>query len=695
MVRYSNDVNVYVESRSPMHEKKLPVVAKAAGVYRHPSVARNLENPNVRTITETSLNDDYNEALRLLEENIIHVYQILGAKGGLTESEWKLMKSSISKGLYRFPDINQSLGTAMRWQIDDKLVESFLKTVLKKHGIDVKLVSSSGDVLLYEDENAFLKKMASDFSVNMNFEQIEKKIDSADYSGTKKRLHYITIYDFLKFHLDLKDVPSKEELIRNLDTCKDKASANIIAVKDLIVNISGNFWVEYEKYREFKMVQVLARWYGKSTVRCLNGAAYEYFSENISEQILSKAMSYLKVHTAFINPKKSKADTSGSNAVFEFQIEKLSGDIYATVNEGNYATEFTHASRKLKLTSSTSLQLQNLDYGKTYCVSLWEVMGSDDAVKLGDLPRVTPGIKWPTCKKISKSPVNDTFNFSVDIEGGEGNLSYVACVQKGNTIITTPNSGMKLKPNIESGKLSFSVKTLEYDENYTFCVFVLLDEGKYCDKLVADFNYIPKKVQLEKVIRKAGNKYISGKEIYLDFVNKRWPELFDSGTIRFACRTDRFPDNPDDGQPGFIINSVSENAYREGTFKLITPKDTFYPVLYICGWLNRGTEDNQLVVQNVIYDLLYKLKGDVLHFDIFPNTQILNLSLPSLRIYGFDKKDNIVFSGENIIVGADLQCQLSSAGKIKMLVVETADLSERQIYQFRSRKTFSTGKTKV
>lgn len=697
MVRYSNDVNVYIENKVLLSEKVIPVPLKAAGVYRR--VARNLENPDARKITEKTLSDEYDEARRIFEDIAVRVYGILGAKGGVTADEWELIKSSITKGTYMFPDVTLDLGTQTPWKIKDGCADEFIRETLKKHGINVKIISSVGGKILYEDENSFIKQMATDFAVISEFKQIEEKLEIADYSGTKKRLHYLTIYDFLKFHLGLESVPTKEEFIKQLETCKGCKSASIIDARELVNKISGDFWAEYEKYREFKMVQVLARWYSKSSIRSINREVYDFISCNISESMLNKAMKYLKVHTAFLNPRSSKGDTKGTTANFNFRIQDANGDIYAVVNENSYIDDYSKASKKIKVTSMSSLIINGLEFGKNYCVSLWEDMGNGDAIKLGDLPKVTPGIKWPIVKSINKCPFSDTMSFSIVVEGGEGNLTFVGCMKKGNDKIRSVSDGIKLNPTKSGNTLKFEFKSLEFEHDYVFCVYVLLDGGKYTNKIISEFTYTPQKTKFEKIIRLSteGNKFVFDKEISLDFADREWPELFGDGTVEFACRSDRFPESPNDKESGFHISTLTKESYKNSIFKIISADDTIYPMLYICGWLKTSTGATQLVVHSIIYHILFKFKSKSNVFKI-DTTLVKNksdLKIPVLRVACFDKNDNIVFSSNNIIPDSQGMFSVNPTGKVKFVVVEAADPFERQIYLFRNLTGLKTGKSKV
>lgn len=695
MIRYSNDVNVYIESKSLISEKIVPVPTKAAGVYRR--VAKNLENPDARKITEATLSDEYVEARRIFEEVVVRVYGILGAKGGVTADEWELIKSSISKGTYMFPDVTLELGTATPWKIKDGCAEEFIREVLRKHGITVKIISLVGGKQLYDDENTFTKQMSVDFAIINEFKQIEEKLEIADYSGTKKRLHYLTIYDFLKFHLGLGVVPTKEEFIKHLETCKGCKSAGIIDARELVNKIKDDFWVEYEKYREFKMVQVLARWYSKSSIRSINREVYEFISCNISESMLNKAMKYLKVHTAFLNPRNSKGDTKGTTANFKFRLQDVNGDIFAVVNENNYIDDYSKASKKIKVTSISSLAINGLEFGKNYCVSLWEDMGNGDAIKLGDLPRVTPAIKWPAVKSIKKCPFSDTMSFSIDIEGGEGNLTYVGCMKKGNDKIESITDGSELLPERSGNTLKFEVKALEFEQDYVFCVYVLLDGGKYTNKIISEFTYTPQKNKFERIIRLSteGNKFVFDKEILLDFADREWPELFGDGTVEFACRSDRFPESPNDTESGFYIGTLSKESYKNSIFKITSDRDTIYPMIYICGWLKTSTGATQLVVHSIIYHILFKFKSNVFKIDTTLVKNKSDLKIPILKVSCFDKNDNIVFSSNNIIPDSQGTFSVNPTGKVKFVVVEAADPFERQVYLFRNRTGLKTGKSKI
>jgi len=697
MLRYSKDVNIYIESKSPLHEKKLPVIQKASAVYRHPSVARNLASDVMPAVTEDSLDNDYNEAIRLAEESIVHIYQIFNSKGYITQDEWDLITSSFGKSNYIFPDVSLQIGTTMKWQLDSKEADGFLRKVLSKHGIDVNIVPSTGGEYLYQDEAAFLKKLAEEMSVNLEFETIEKRIDSADYAKTKKRLHYMNLYDFLKLHFNIEKNPSCEEFVNILDNCQDKASANIISAKGMIEKISGDFWEEYEKYRNFKMIQVLARWYSKSSVRYLNGEIYKYFSEAIGEQMLLQAAVHLQVHTAYINPRHIKAKTSGTKAVFNFEIQNCCGEVYATVAEGEYNKKFQKNGKEIRLNSKETLELDGLKYGKTYCVVLWEVLGNDAAI-IRELPKVTPGINWPTIKNFTKSPVDRVIQCRVEIEGGEGKLSYCGCIRKGTGKISSPSEGECYNLTLQGNVLEFSSKPLEYDEIYTVCVFALIDNGVYCQELIPCFQFIPKKLELVGVVRKAnsGKTLYSEKEISLDFEERSWPAFFGEGILNFACRSDRYPMEPDDNDSKFSILTLDKDKYIKSGFKL-TSKEKLVrsTILYICGWMERAGGNRQLIVKNCLYDIQYKVKKNTLLFDLKANGDLKKIEFPKLRIYCFDKKDEIVYSAKDVVIGSDYQHEMTPSGKIKYIVIEAQDPVERMMYRFRSAKTMECGKSKI
>lgn len=784
MVRYSKDANLYVESKCILSERNIPDPIKVRGIYRRQ--ARKLSNVDAREITEQTLTREYDEARQIFEDLVVRVYRILGAKGGVTKDEWDLIIDSICRSTFIFPDMTLNLGTTLQLKISNENndTDKIIRKILSNKNIEVKIIQLEGGKLLYENERDFFGEMKIEFGIDDNkFKDIEGKLESADYGRTKKRLHYLTIYDFLKFHWGLEDVITKEEFIEKLTKCEDRSVADIISVRELVKKFNGDFWAEYEKYRDFKMIQVLARWYGKSTLRSIDHSVYDFISQNISTDMLEEAMRYLRVHTAFLDPAKSKGTIQGTTASFTFSLQNVRGNIVAVVNEDSYIDDYSKARESQKIIVAEpmdSLEIRDLEFEKTYYVSLWEDFGEGDVIKLGDLPKVTPAIKWPEVKSIKRNSFYDKMYFTIYV--GEGDFEYIGCVKKGDRIysiadciqIEPKKTGSKLEfefdelefgqkyvfcvyvsskngtysrkliddstytPTISwpevnqpikkipfSNRISFSfdvkeegnfeyigcvkrgnrivsiedctrrepVRTgntlkfefdeLEIGQEYVFCVYVSCKNGRYSHKIIPDFTHIPQKNNFVKIVRLSTEANKSDREISLDFADRSWPLSFGEGEVKFACRSDRFPESPGDMEPGFSIDNLTKNLYENSLFKIKSSENTIYPMIFICGWI----EDN-LVIHSIIYHILYTFRSKFRSYEL----QICNIDslrknlpdfeIPPLKILCIDSKYNIVFNSDNIILDEDGKFLIKPTGKVKAVVVEAADSSKRGIYLF-------------
>lgn len=692
MQPYSKDVNVYVQAKAPLNEKKIPVVLKAIGAINKEAIPLNMDYLEAckKRITEDSLKSEYGEARESFKRMLVLVFQILNAKGGLTQSEWDLMKSSLTKTKFIFPDIIMELGTRQAWTIERGSEENFIRTLLSGAGFEVKILPEPNGKPLFENVTTFVEKMYIDFGINTIFKDIEKAIDKrgkdSGYGKTKKKLYYITIYDFLKYHLGLTGKPSINEVLQALKNCTDKNVGEIIEIRDnLIPKVKGDFWAEYDKFLDFKYLETLVYWFSSSKVRYLSDEAYNYFSSVLNKEMLLKALRYLKVHTASLNMKHIKVQTKGNSANFSgFGIQRCSGDIYATVCTGKYAINYADTTKKIKLMQSDQLHIDGLEFGKAYYISLWEVTGKDDAVKLGDLPSVTPGIEWPVIRDLSKSMISDVLHITMKIENPDKTMSYVICMKKGNSFINSFRDGSQFKPSSNSTEteIKFEIPNLTYDEEYTFCVYVLLQNGKYFNKICQDFKYIPKKLQLFKVIRKPGQS-LKLNEVLLEFGEKHWPHELDNVKIRFACRTDRYPENPDDSESAFLIESLDQDSYKEGMFKIKTNRRLLnFQSMFICGWIERGGGIIEQVVKNALYRIFYKVKKNEIILDIFNKN---SSPLPPLRFYLLDRKNVVLFSDDNVIFTNGKYIGnwgLKSFMFAKYVRLEAKNPEDRLVYEF-------------
>lgn len=708
MREYSEEVNLYIETNSPIDSKVLPSVASAKGKYNR--IAPQLENANSRQISNETLEKDYNDALTVFENYIVSVYRILSGKGYLTESEWELILNNISDSRYIFSDLVLKLGTTRPWIFKGEK-EEFVKSVLKRKGFyNIKIIPSSDENRLFDTPNNFINDLKTSLSINMVYEDIEKALNGKGYIGTKQRFNYLTIYDFLKFHLKINQKPLRDEFINILENCKDKNIINIRSAKSYIQGITGDFWKEYERYRGFKMLCSLVYWFSKSSVRYLTEDMYEYFVNNVDNELLRNVLSELKVHTAVLNTRRTKIIQKGTNVTFSnFSIDSSSGTIYATVEKDRYADSFSSASTKIKLTSTDSLTIGNLTYNCTYYVSIWEVFDDQDAVKLGNLKTVTPGVEWPRYDYILENTgeKNNDFNkfandrnldISFSLKTSEGDYTYTVRCKEGGGTISSPVEGKGFTPQIfgkgDLLKFTLTIPQLEYNCEYTISAFVMIKGNEKIFSKLFEYSHIHKKVEAIPVIRRSTDK----NEILLDFVGNQWPVEFgknDSSTaIAFACRTDHFPDNIDDGMNDFAIKIIDYSSYRQGIFKVKCNTRNIPPVLYISGWLLSSGRPVKQVVRNAIYEIYYQVKNNVLIID--ENIRINNVTVPKFDFYAFDRKDRVIASEKNVELDpSELQWSFTPSGKVNSVLVEASDMLERQICLFRNSKSGETGKVKI
>lgn len=657
MQLYSKETNVYVQAKAPLNTCSPPAVKKAEGVINKEAIPLDTTYAEEckKRITEDSLKADYKNAISYFNDMLLVVFQILNAKGGLTQNEWELIKSSITKTKFMFPDIVLEIGTRQPWTIEKGSEDEFIRDLLRNHGDEVKIIpESNGEFLFTENPKEFLDQMYVAFGINTIFRDIENAIDKrgkdSGYGKTKKKLYYITIYDFLKYHLNIEGKPSVQEMIQALYDCKDKNSGEIIAIRDsLLPKIKGDFWAEYDKYLEFKYIEVLVYWFSKSKTRSLNGEAYKFFEQAVGESTLQRAMQYLKVHTAFLDQKRVKVKTQKNTAFYSgLTIHNPGDELYATICLGGYAESFKSAKRTDRLSAIDSLSITNLEFGKTYYVSIWEVANKDDALKLGDLPSVTPGIQWPVRKDIRKNMISDILHITLIIEQPDASMAYSLCIKKGNSFINSLRDGQQYKPcsNSTSTEIRFEIPDLIYEEEYTFCIYVTLDNGKFFNKLQQDIRYIPHKLRLTPVIFKPGTATSDVKEIGLEFEGSHWPKDFSDDEIVLACRFDAYPETDTDSDSNLIIPHINQNNYKEGMFKIRTTLSKLeFQTLYICGWINRGSGLVEQVIKNSLYRIDYSVKLNEISLINFDAAII---DLPVLRLYIFDRNHSLIYSDENV-----------------------------------------------
>lgn len=694
MQLYSKDVNVYVQAKAPLNIESPPAVVKAVGAINKESIPLDSSYADAckKRISESSLKEDYKNALTHFDDMLLLIYQILSAKGGLTKDEWELIKNSITKTKYMFPDMVMEMGTRQPWTIEKGAEEEFIRKLLSAHGFEVKLLpDGNGSPLIEGNIKEFVDQMYQAFGINPIFRDIENAIDKrgkdSGYGKTKKKLYYITLYDFLKFHLGIEGKPAISEVLQAMRDCKDKNSGEIIAVRDsLIPKINGDFWAEYDKYLEFKYIEVLVYWYSVSKVRSLNGKAYDYFLQAVGESVLQKAMQYLKVHTASLDQKRIKVKTQKNTVIYTgFEIHNPGGALFATICLGGYADTFTAAKRTEKIQKYNSLQVAELEFGQTYYISLWEVTGKDDTIKLGDLPTVTPGIQWPIRKDCRKSMVSDILNISLSIDYPDTSMSFVLCLKKGNSFVNSIKDGIQYKPTSDSTstEIKFKISDLIYEEEYTLCIYVMMQNGKYFNKIQQDIKYTPHKLHLTPITFKPGNTSTSKNELGLEFQNKHWPEEFNNNEICFACRIDRYPESIDDSDDQFIISVLNQISYKDGMFKLRTlKKELKFQTLYICGWINHGSGLVEQVVKNTLFRIKYSIRKNEVTLQQF-DTSIH--PLPLLRFYIFDKNHNLLYSDENVVFNNNKY--IGSWGlvvqiKAKYFQLEASSAEDRLVFEF-------------
>lgn len=702
MIKYSEDANLYVETRSPMEKCSPPAPVKVTA-YRQ--IAMKLADGVTPEITERMLNDNYHEALRLLEEDVCQVYRLLSGKGGVTQEEWDFIVDNVKKGNYVFQNIVLQLGTPMNPVIGAtgtpaqkrETTEKFLKQILSKHGISLQIVPPIPGDYLYEKTEDYLRSLAAALKIHMEFKSIETHLESCDYVKTKKRLHYITIYDFLKYHLGCNKIPNKQELIQLLQGCKDHDVLGIRLSVDEIQKIPGDFFAEYERYRDFKMIQVMGRWFGKSTVRCISSAAYRYFADQIDENLLNDALHYMKVHTATLVPKKSVSRFEGTSAIFRYSVEGFTGrQLWATLDTNGYAKDYRQTAKLIKDVGIQGFRADNLQMGKTYYASLWEMNDDDDVVKLGDLPAVTPGINWPDVKSVQKMQSDRSLRLTVEFANRSqiAQFQYIACVKAGTARIQSPKDGMRLMGTVSGNSISFQARNLQYDQPYQICVFAVDRSGKYGKRIVPDFSYTPVEKEMLRVIRKEGRRV---DEVNLDFDGNQWPssELPDGTIIQFACRTDRFPKDMNDSEPGYEIAPLGKVSYSGGAFKVkIRKNGGSSAVLFLCGWIKSGNAAGTLVVRNALYEINYHRQKE----GVFGHKYSVTFHvashiprIPRLSFVAYNRGGNMVASGtfDSQKIDSkgtpvqDVRYEFTATGKVAGFVIRPENLAERRLFYFR------------
>ena len=707
MLRTSKEINVYVESKSPLHEYTAPNIMKAEGIFK--KQAPNLEESRLSpTINDDTLRTDFSEAQQLFKEQIWNGFLILNGKGYLTPDEWQLLISSAGKNTFLFPDISLSLGTKITLMVNKGEEESFVRSVLREKGTEPVIHEAPGGSLLYvkgsegNSETQFLSGLVSALGVETAaFEKLEKDIEQCNYRHTKKRLKYLTLYDFILYHFGSERVFPPEELIGKIQASPLKDSNEMIDMIKTIRGMNANtFWQEYEKFREFQLLKVLLHWYSVSPVRCLNGKAYQYISEQISEEMLRKGLSYFKIHTASLDPVRSKAAQQGTTVVFTYELQNVGGEIRAAISRKTYPATLSEAEFTFTPPNPGSLKLTDLTIGETYFVSLFEYMSDEDTVKLGDLPQVTPGITWPTLTAFNKSLIGNTLDITMQPDGVVGDLRFKAVICKGEVKITAPTEGDEIAQSSEGGRILFHAEELAYNEPVTAAVFALAENGKYFNKM-QEFTVTPKEAQLVQIVRRSAD-YMK-KMIEFDFAEKTWPEEFGDDTLAIACRTDRYPMNPGDNEPIFSKKSLSVSDYNHGAFRVGLKRENTFPVVYISGWLS-GRGGAQPVIRSALYNLRYSVKKSLLSFltkDItvqfhVPAQMPENWTLPKLNITVFNKNSSVIFN----VNGAEIDpsshsysCDLKEAGAY--ILIEAADALARQQYQFINQKTNGMGRTEI
>lgn len=707
MLRTSKEINVYVESKSPLHEYTAPNIMKAEGIFK--KQAPNLEESRLSpTINDDTLRTDFSEAQQLFKEQIWNGFLILNGKGYLTPDEWQLLVTSAGKNTFLFPDISLSLGTKITLMLGKGGEEAFVRNVLREKGAEPVIREAAGGSLLYvkggegNTESQFLSGLVSELGVQTAaFEKLEKDIEQCNYRHTKKRLKYLTLYDFILYHFGSERVFPPEELIGKIQASPLKDSNEMIdMIKTIREMNAAAFWAEYEKFREFQLLKVLLHWYSVSTVRVLNGKAYQYISEQISEETLRKGLSYFRIHTASLDPVRSKAVQQGTTVVFTYELQNVGGEIRAAISRHTYPQTLSEAEFTFTPPHQGTLKLTDLTIGETYFVSLFEYMSEDDTVKLGDLPQITPGISWPTLTVFNKSLIGNALDITMQPDGVEGNVSFRAVLCKGEVKIASPTEGEEISQSSEGGKILFHAEELAYDEPVTAAVFALAENGKYFNKM-QEFTVTPKEAQLVQIVRRSAD-YLK-KMIEFDFAGKTWPEEFGDDTLAIACRTDRYPVNPGDNEPIFSKKTLSQSDYNHGAFRVGLKRENAFPVVYISGWLS-GRGGAQPVIRSALYNLRYTVKKPLLSFltkDIVVQMQVPkqmpeSWALPKLNITVFNKSSAVIFNVNGVEmdpVSHSFTCDLKEAGAY--ILIEASEPLARQQYQFINQKTNGMGKTEI
>ena len=707
MLRTCKQVNVYAENQRPLNDFSAPPVEKSKAVFRNNMVAPNLDKACIPEVTADSLRTDFDEAQQIFKEQIWNGYLILNGKGYLSEDEWQLLCTSAGKNTFLFPDVPLSLGTKKSLMITAGEEEAFVRSVLREKGAEPVIRPDAGGDLLMEKngekipENDFLAPLADALSIRSAFEQMELKLEQTNYKHTKKRLHYLTLYDLVLHQFGSERVFTPAELIQKIDASEIHDTAGMIALKTAISEQNpASFWQDYERFREFQLLKILLHWYSVSKVRSLSGMAYSYISEQISEATLKKGLAFFRIHTASLDPARSNAAQQGSTVTFTYEIQRAAGEIRAAISTKGYPATLKEAEFVFTPPTAGALKLNDLKIGTTYYVSLFEYMSDSDCVKLGDLPEVTPGISWPKVTAFSKLLMDTALDISMQTAGGSGKLTYKAVLCEGSATIASPDEGTELSCQTEGSKLLFHTDGLAYDEPVTVAVFVLLNGGEYFSKL-QEFSVTPKEAEMVQIVRRSAD--YGKKMIEFDFAEKAWPAEFGDNTLAIACHTQHYPQNPGDTEAIFTKKTLSKSDYHHGAFRVGIKKENTFPVVFVSGWLS-GIGGTQPVIRGALYNLRYRVKKTLLSFiskDIIitipkPAQLPENWKLPKLTVTVFNKNNAVIFNQSDLEFDPrtfSYTCDLKETGAY--IMIEASDPTARQQYQFINQKTGGMGKTAI
>lgn len=708
MLRTCKKVNVYAENQRPLNDYSAPPVEKAKAVFRNNMVAPNLDKECIPAVTADTLRTDFDEAQQIFKEQIWNGYTLLNCKGYLTPDEWQLLVTSAGKNTFLFPDVSLSLGTKKSLVTAQGEEENFVRSVLREKGAEPIIREAAGGELLGINENGeripeneYLAPLVSALGIRTAFEQMELKLEQTNYKHTKKCLHYLTLYDLILHQFGSERVFTPQELIQKIDASEIHDTAGMIALKTAISEMNAaSFWQDYEKFREFQLLKVMLHWYSASTVRSLSGKAYEYISEQISEDTLKKGLAFFRIHTAFMDTARANVTQQGSTAVFTYTVEHAGGEIRAAISTKAYPETLGDAEFVFTPPNAGSLKLNDLKIGTTYFVSLFEYMSDTDCVKLGNLPQVTPGVSWPNVTAFTKSLIGNSLDISMQASGGDGKLRFKAVLCEDSVKITDPNTGTELSGTTDGGKISFHADDLAYDETVTVAVFILLNDGEYFNK-IQEFSVTPKETQMVQAVRRSAD--YKKKMIEFDFAEKAWPAEFGDNTLAIACHTQHYPKNPGDTEPFFTKKTLSKSDYHHGAFRVGLKKENTFPVIYISGWLS-GIGGTQPVIRNAIFNLKYRVKKPFLPF-LGKNITVTvpkpaqfseKWKLPKLTVTVYNKNNAVIFNQSGLEFdpqSGSYTCKLNE--RAAYILIEATDPTARQQYQFINKKNDSMGKTAI